>query len=275
MDTPLVSIIVPTHNRERYLSRCLDSVLSQTYSNWELIIVDDASTDRTRDIVGGYMKDLRVKYLRNDSNAGIHKAVHRGFQETQGVYVARLDDDDEWIDRDKLSRQVEFLEKNKDCVLVGTGMIVVDSGGEELFRYLLPETDEGIRLRMLGKNCFANSTVMFRRDVAVSVGGYQTDSMLRYFEDYDLWLRLGQKGKLHNLPIYGTRYMVHHTSITSQNKREHLRVNIALVRKYGHFYPHKYVWLLSGYVRLFLYEFYVRIPFTRLKNFLFKKYKEF
>jgi len=165
MKMPKVSILLPTHNGSRFISKSIESVLLQSFEDFELIIIDDGSTDMTPDIAKEFTrKDKRVVFMSNKKNLGIQKTLNNGMRIAKGEYIARVDDDDEWVGSDKLARQVDFLDKNSDHVLVGTGVIVVDEKRDELFRFLQPSGDEAIRRKMLFKSYFMHSTVLFRKD---------------------------------------------------------------------------------------------------------------
>ena len=111
--TPLVSVILPTYNREKYIAKAIESVCRQSYKNLELIIVNDASTDATNELVDNLAKyNPKIIILRNEMNLGIVASLNKGIEVAQGKYIARLDDDDVWCDDKKIEKQVEFLEKN-------------------------------------------------------------------------------------------------------------------------------------------------------------------
>ena len=112
---PLVSIVIPVYNGEKYLAECLDSVFAQTYSNWELVIINDGSSDGTENVILRY-QDKRIKYLPNHTNKGIIFSLNRGLQESNGVYIARLDADDVALPS-RIEKQVEFLTKNPEYVM--------------------------------------------------------------------------------------------------------------------------------------------------------------
>ena len=123
-DKPRVSVILPAYNGERFIGRSIKSVLSQRLESFELIVIDDGSSDDTNSIIREFVgRDSRVRHLSNKENLGIQKTLNIGIRESRGEYIARIDDDDEWSDNDKLSRQVDFLDGNKDYVLVGTFQI--------------------------------------------------------------------------------------------------------------------------------------------------------
>ena len=257
-----VSVILPTHNGSKYISKAIESVLSQSLEDLELIIIDDGSTDRTSEVVKEFTKkDKRIVFENNKENLGIQKTLNKGIQMARGEYVARIDDDDEWVYLDKLEEQTAFLDRHGNYVLVGTGVIVVDEDRKELFRFMQPETDAEIRDKMLLKSCFTHSTVMFRKDTALEIGGYSEEEGALHVEDYDLWLRLGVVGKLYNLRQYGIKFMLREGAISSKYKLEQFRKNVKLVVKYRKHYPNFSRSFLFANLRGALYTIYEYMPF--------------
>lgn len=235
-EQPLVSIIIPTHNRQGYLKRAIKSVLCQTYQNIEIVVIDDGSTDETPKIVSELAKkEPRITALKNEINLGFVKTLNRGINRARGKYIARLDDDDFWVDPKKLEKQVGFLERHPDYVLVGGGVIKIDKEGKELVRYLLPEKDEVIRRSILIDNLFAHSAVLFKKDAWERAGGY--DGEFGFFADRDLWLKLGKLGKFYNFQEYFVYYLRPEDERTDRLIRRRLGANIKLRRKYRSDYP--------------------------------------
>ncbi|MCC6323472.1 glycosyltransferase family 2 protein [Candidatus Nomurabacteria bacterium] len=271
----LVSIILPTYNGSKWIKKALESVFAQSYTDWELLVIDDGSEDNTSIIVDSYVnKDQRIKYIKNDSNIGIQKTLNKGLKEAKGEYIARIDDDDIWVDKYKLEKQVEFFENNKDYVLVGTGVIMANENGEELFRYLLPEKDYDIKNKLLGKNCFAHSSVLFRKDSAIKCGGYSEDKDTLHIEDYDLWLKLGTIGKLANLPTYSLKYTIRESSLSATNRLEVFRKLLSYLKKHKNNYNNYYPMLIRAYARFVLYSIYIKLPKKFSLNRIIKLYKE-
>lgn len=307
-----VSVILPTYNGEKFIGNAIKSVQSQGFSDWELIVIDDGSTmlttgdsttlpstslsfesepkgsslrveDRastisdstlTREIITSLAeKDSRIVYLKNEQNLGIQKSLNRGLREAKGEYIARIDDDDEWIDKDKLQKQIEFLDNNPNHVLVGTGTIVVDESGEELFRYLNPEKDSDIRKKILGRNCFSHSSVMFRKQTALQAGLYPETKKTLHAEDYWLWLKLGLEGKFCNLSFYGIKFMLRDNAISSKNKIKQFWHDILVVWEFREQYPNFASGFIRSWLRLILYGAGGFFPFLRLKYLVMKKYK--
>lgn len=232
-----ISIILPTYNRARLLARAAQSILSQSFPEFELIVINDASTDGTKAYLDDLaQKDPRVHPIHNAKNnyPDISKNLNEGLRISRGKYIARLDDDDYWCDNDKLRKQVDFMESHLEYVVCGGGTIVIDNNGNERFRYFKPETDESIRKRALFANPFTHSTVMFRRDVALAVGGYGN---FKNAEDWDLWLRMGTKGKFYNFQEYFVRYLMSDNSKTVIFKRSQSEEVLSIVRTHRSEYP--------------------------------------
>lgn len=179
---PKISIVVVTRNKERapHLEEALGSIGQQTFSDYELVLLEDKE------------------------RLGLTYNLNLGLERARGEYIARLDDDDFWSDPEKLKKQVEFLDQHTQYVLVGTRWKIIDQAGQKLEKVEEPLTDEEIRRTMMKENPFGHSTVLFRRQAALDVGGY--DERYRFIQDYDLWMKLGLVGKLANLPDYAMRW---------------------------------------------------------------------
>lgn len=272
---PRVSIIISTYNRAQLIGKAIASVFQQTYTDWELFVVDDASTDATAEVVGRWRaKDARIAYLPSRENIGIARNSNRGLRAAQGEYVAILDDDDYWIDPEKLRKQIDFLDTHPEYVGVGGGVVMVDAEGKTLFHYIKPETDERIRRRILFDNPIANSTTLFRRATAEAVGYY--DESLRYAGDRDFWLKMGLAGKLYNIPEYFSAYLFAGQNTSVTRMREHLRSSLMIMRRYRGRYPGYAPALAMNYVQ-YWYSFlptalkrFLHLFLARLKRLLFR-----
>lgn len=273
---PWVSIILPVFNGQKYLARAVQSVLDQDFDNWELLIIDDGSIDTTPQIAKILSeKDSRIRYLQNSQNMGIQKTLNRGLREAKGKYIARIDDDDYWIDSTKLTQQVGFLDANPEHVLVGTGVVLKNEEGQELLRYLVPQNDEQIRNKLLAKNCFIHSSVMFNRGAVLKVGGYSEEKKWLHVEDYVLWLRLGLQGKLANLAIFSVAYTVRTDSISGLNKMVQFMSNIKLAKVYRTEYPNYSSAQIRSWARLVIYGFLSPLAPASVIMFLRKIYQRY
>lgn len=275
MNEPLVSILLPTHNGARFIRRAIESVRTQSFKNWELIIVNDGSTDTTgvlaTEIAG---VDERIKVFRFTKNMGIQKALNEGLIHAKGTWVARIDDDDVWADAKKLEQQVAYLTEHPDCVLLGTGVIVQNEEGNELFRFTNPETDQEIRRRMLYRNCFSHSTVLFSRAAAARFNGYSESEEALHVEDYDLWLKLGSVGTMANLPNYSVRFTQRPGAITAHNRLTQFRRQLAVTKAWKKTYPGHLRSRVFGYLRLGAYRLLGAVTPISLQNAVMRRYKK-
>lgn len=250
---PKVTILMATYNRANLLSKTIESLLKQTFKNWELVVPDDCSKDNTPAVMKGWQKKLpQITYIRNEANLGISKNYNSGFKRAKGEYIAMIDDDDPWCDPKKLEKQVKFLDENPEYVGCGGGVIVVDLNHQELYRYLKPETDKQIRSKILFSNPMANSTTIFRRSAGGKVGWY--DESTRYSGDRDFWLKLGIIGKLYNFPEYFSYYTMSGLNTSIVKMKPHLKASLNVMRRYKENYPNYYSALIFNWTQ-YLYSF--------------------
>ncbi|MBP1691228.1 MAG: glycosyl transferase, family 2, partial [Bacteroidetes bacterium] len=192
---PRVSVVLATHNDAPYLPMAMESLLQQSFDDFECIIIDDASTDETARILQRYV-DPRIRLVRHETQRGLTYSLIEAVSLCRGEYIARMDGDDLALPT-RFAQQVEFLDGHPDIGLVGTGFMYIDGQNNLLGAEPVYATDEQIRLRLLTHNCFGHGTVMFRRTILNDAGGY--DPTYRYAQDYDLWLRIAERCGVANL----------------------------------------------------------------------------
>jgi glycosyltransferase involved in cell wall biosynthesis len=248
---PKISIIIVTYNRDMFIREALDSALAQSYTDWEIIVLDDASEDTTGDIVKEYTnKDSRIKYYKNDENMGIAKTRNTCLYLARGIYIAPLDSDDTWLDKDKLKKQVEFLDANPDYALLGGGIMHVNTKSEPVKKVLFPVYDSVIRNIILQYNPFAQSTLLYRKNVAIECGGYSTE--YKICDDYDLWLKIGLKYKFTNIPQILSSYRIHGGNITHTKRLTTAREILDIVKKYKSSYKRGSIAIIKAYMRILM-----------------------
>jgi len=226
-----VSVLVATYNRPLGLDRAISSVVSQQFASWELLILHDGGCHVTKSIAEQWQKkDSRVRYLHQETPAGIGAALNFGMEHSRGRYIAVLDDDDVWLDTEKLKLQTDFLDASPLCVACGGGAVVIDEFGRETMRYLKPADDTQIRRRLLVANPIIHSTSLFRSSAVRSLGGY--DETLSGFQDWDLWLRLGTHGKFYNFQRYFTGYMIWESGGSSSSTRSNSESAMRIVMRH-------------------------------------------
>lgn len=271
--TPLVSIILPTHNGAAFIRRAIESVRAQTCKEWELLVINDGSTDATGSLVTEVAAiEPRIKMLRFEKNKGIQKALNEGLLQARGEYIARIDDDDVWSDTQKLEKQLAFMAAHPSCLLIGTGVIVQDEEGRELYRFKNPLTDTAIRRRMLFKNCFSHSTVLFRTSAALRFHGYNESEAVLHVEDYDLWLKLGTIGELANLPDYAVRFTQRKQAISGRHKAIQLAKQQLVTAQFRAAYPGATLARFASTLRSGGYRIWGFLP-DRLRRLILSAYK--
>ena len=195
--TPIVSVLLPVWNGEPFLAQAMESVLGQTLTSFELIVVDDGSTDRTAAIVHGFAsRDERVRLLRR-RHEGFSAALNAGLASVQGKYVARMDADDISAS-DRLEKQVLYLDKHPACIAVGAWIEVIDQEGRHIGLKTYVTTHDEISAALLGGiSPIAHPTIVVRCNALRAAGGY--DARRHPSEDLDLWFKLAARGELANL----------------------------------------------------------------------------
>ena len=226
-----ISVVIPVHNGEKYLAQAIESVLGQTFRDFELLIVDDGSTDRSAEIIRTYTeRDPRVRCLSQE-NRGVAAAGNLGLQEARAEWVARLDADDVFLP-EKLERQVAFLRRNPDAKIVGTLACFISHAGKHLGLVGTegPHTPSEY-FRLIGENrpiYFVNSSTLMHRETVLAVGGYRAS--FAPAEDVDLWIRMAEQQHLMlKVPEPLLLYRLHGASLTmTQNARQRLLTRWAI-----------------------------------------------
>ncbi|MES2796051.1 MAG: glycosyltransferase [Bacteroidota bacterium] len=216
---PNITVLMPVYNCELYINEAIDSILNQTYTNFEFLIIDDASTDKTVSIIKTYT-DSKIQLIEKPLNTGLTNSLNLGLQLAKGKYIARMDGDDISLP-ERFEKQVVFLEANPEVVLCGT---LFNAIGSELV-IKLPEHYEDIKLGLLKGNCIAHPSVMIRNQVLDEFSIFY-DVSKEPAEDFDLWVRLISFGKLYNLQEVLLNYRVHNTQVSQ--KREIAQIQSAL-----------------------------------------------
>jgi glycosyltransferase involved in cell wall biosynthesis len=212
-DLPCVSVVMPVYNGEKYLAEALDSILQQTFNDYELIVIDDGSTDRSSAIIESYVKKDRRVIVHRQDNCGLIMSLNQGCSLARGKYIARMDADDVSLPQ-RLEKQLDYLEQRPDIGLLGTWIQDIGPNGEPGPIWPLPTTPASIRWFLMFGNCIAHPSVMGRRELIQSLG-YRSEAA--HVEDYDLWIRMSAVSRVANLPEVLVKYRVLNQSVSSQN----------------------------------------------------------
>ena len=189
---PVVSVIMAAYNCEKTIRRSIDSILNQTYKDWEFIICDDCSTDNTYSILMEYKSDYPDKFiiLKNEVNSKLSFSLNRCLEVSKGKYIARMDGDDESLPY-RLDSQVKFLNSHPEYSVVGTAMIPFDEKGKRPTRYAKEIPG---KMDMLNRSPFFHATILMLKEAYEAVGGYTISKRTIRAQDYDMWFRFFEKG---------------------------------------------------------------------------------
>lgn len=212
MSAPTVSVVMSVYNGEAFVDQAVDSILAQTYGDFEFIIVDDGSTDRTRSILEGYT-DPRIVPLRNERNIGLTRSLNRALHVARGAYIARQDADDASLPQ-RLERQVAYMDAHTNVGLLGCACSRVTANGQRLGTSKPMTDNASLQKALLSSNRFFHGAVMFRQICTEDTEGWYRQD-LRYAQDYELWLRLSEAWDVANLPEVLYRYREHEAMVSA------------------------------------------------------------
>ncbi|HUL01149.1 MAG TPA: glycosyltransferase family A protein [Nitrospirota bacterium] len=194
---PLVSVLLPVYNGATYLAEAIDSILNQTWQDFELIILNDGSKDKSADIILGY-DDPRIRYFEHE-NRGLAATLNRGIGLADGKYIARQDHDD--ISKpERFAKQVEYLDAYPECAMVGTWADLLIQGEVRELALRHPTESAEIKVELLFANPFVHTSIMMRKGCLQDVGGYAVDPAREPPEDFELWSRLARRYEVANIP---------------------------------------------------------------------------
>jgi Glycosyl transferase family 2 len=214
MKTPTVSVVMGVFNGERFLAEAVDSILNQSFGDFEFIVINDGSTDGSGAILDSYeTKDPRM-HVYQQQNKGLIESLNRGCSIARGKYIARMDADDIAMP-DRLQKQIDFMEEHPEIGLLGGAIEYIDTNGRVFRTYRHPLDDQAIRCALYrAEGSFCHPATVMRSNVLVSAGGYRTSFLAA--EDYDLWLRMANSSKLANLDSVVLKYRIHPRQISQQ-----------------------------------------------------------
>ena len=206
----LISVILPVYNASQFIAETINSILEQTFTDFELIIINDGSTDTSELIIQSF-EDHRIIYVKQE-NRGVGFSIRKGCEMAKGKYIARIDADDICMP-ERFEIQVDYLRKNPDTVLVSSAVIYIDYAGNEMGRSFPHLSNWAILKRMKYSSTICHPAVMMRKKAYNLTSGYQN---IQPFEDLFLWLSLSKYGKLHNLKMPLIKYRILENSVSHQ-----------------------------------------------------------
>ncbi len=215
--TPKISVVMSVYNGERFLREAIDSILNQTYKDFEFIIVNDGSTDRSEKIIRSY-KDKRIRLI-NQKNHGLVYSLNKGVKLARSDLIARMDADDV-SEENRLEKQIKFIKTNKSVTLVGSSMTVIDESSKIKHIHHVLIDDPELKQELLVRSPFAHGSVIFDKKKFIKAGMYKISNWPA--EDYGLWLDISKHGNFYNInePLY--RYRENSNGISSTNNHQQI-----------------------------------------------------
>lgn len=225
---PLVSVLMSVYNGMPYVEQAVQSILDQNFTNFEFLIVDNASSDSTRELLHAF-NDPRISLIENSDNIGPPRALNKALWLAQGTYLARMDADDVALPS-RLCKQVDFMESHPEYSVIGTQRRIIDHLGNPQYTTPVPTTQDDLLWRILFTSPFAHSSVMMRREIVSDIGGYNED--LRHAADYELWSRILHQGyQIANLPDQLMLIRVHPDTDGNTANQELLTAEVSRVSR--------------------------------------------
>jgi glycosyltransferase EpsE len=197
MYNPLISVIMSVYNDELFLRESIESILTQSFKDFEFIIINDASTDNCLEIIKEYQKsDRRIKIINHEKNEGLARSLNDGILISRGRYIARHDSDDIAL-TNRLSKQIDYVLKNPHIKLLGSSAIKINENGEKMGEIPVPLTNQEIIKHISRGNPFIHPSVIIDKEALINIGMY--DENIRRTQDYELWFRMLTKYQCSNL----------------------------------------------------------------------------
>tara|TARA_Y100000310_G_scaffold193272_1_gene193235 strand:+ start:507 stop:1595 length:1089 start_codon:yes stop_codon:yes gene_type:complete len=228
--SPKVTVLMSVYNGEPFLRESLESILNQSFSNFEFLIIDDASTDSSREIIDSYF-DSRIRLIENSDNIGLARSLNKGIELSSGEYIARMDADDISLPQ-RLEEQVDFMNRNVDVGVCGTMVQLIDSNGKVLhlgYDEKIMWKDEDMKAQLLFKPCFLHPTVMYRSEILKSNGIIYGEMNGRYSQDYHLWYELSSICAFANITRIYLKYRIHERQ-SSKQKRKYQNISSSHIK---------------------------------------------
>jgi glycosyltransferase involved in cell wall biosynthesis len=226
MKAPLVSVVLPIYNAEKYLKETLVSISEQTFTDWELIAINDGSTDNSEKVLREFAKNEPRLTIISRENKGLIATLNEGIRVARGEWIARIDADDICLPN-RFKRQLEWLEQTGADICGGIIERIGQNAGSS---WVFPGSSEGISLWLLFRSAFAHPTVMIRRQVALD---FQYSADYIHAEDYELWTRLALAGiRMTNIPEKVLLYRIHPEQVSTDKKDHQIETRVQVTRKY-------------------------------------------
>jgi glycosyltransferase involved in cell wall biosynthesis len=216
IENPLVTVLLPVYNGGNFLKETIQSILDQTYENFEFIIINDCSTDNSENIIQDF-NDKRISYIKNNQNLELINTLNKGITISKGKYIVRIDADD-IAHRERISRQVLYMEENSDVIVCGSNVALIKNNiiTNEIIEYHSDSNDIKFALNFYCP--FIHPSIIIRKEILIK-NKLKFDLEFKHAEDYFLWTQLAAYGEFYNIPEVLTYYRLHEHQISHVNKQ--------------------------------------------------------
>ncbi|WP_293788901.1 glycosyltransferase [uncultured Pedobacter sp.] len=225
MTSPVITVFMAAYNSSGFIEESIASILTQTFKDFEFIIIDDGSTDDTASVVKKFT-DSRIRFIQNEGNKGLPYTRNRLLTLAKGEYIAILDSDDIAYPN-RLQLQLDFLYAHPEIALCGGHSKIIDKNGLESNNEIIAPTDDSINMRILFTNPFVNSSTMFKTQAFKEVNGYRDYALA---EDFDLFIRISEKYKVANIDAFLVKYRIHGENITIKRSEDQEKNELQILK---------------------------------------------
>lgn len=229
-----VAILMPVYNGEKYLNEAIESILNQTYKEFDFLIINDGSSDRTEEIIKSY-NDKRIIYIENEKNIGIVKTLNKGLDLIKSKYIVRMDADDISSSK-RVEKQVKFMDKNMDISVSGTSILLFNREGR-VWKNKVRQDPTQVKTQLLFNNALMHPSVIIRKSTLLE-GNYKYDEEDCSVEDFGLWQKISFTYKLSNIPEVLLKYRVNEVGLTQVAERDMKRRDLVHMKIYMQAFDH-------------------------------------
>ena len=227
---PILSVLMPVFNSERFVAETIDSVLNQTFTDFEFLILDDASTDKSFEIIKDFEKqDSRIKVYQNEKNLGVVESRNKLIELSKGKYIAWIDSDDIALEN-RFEEEIKFLEEHPEIGMVGAFPIIIDEFGNKIGKWLFETDPQKLKIELFFHSPFLSSSVMIRKN---TIPQNYYDSGFPVAEDFDLYSKISENSEIANIPETLVKYRINSKGLSKSNSEKMEKLSVQVIKEHA------------------------------------------